>query len=368
MSLHPYVAIEGAIGVGKTTLARVLSETLPGESLLEVFEENPFLGDFYADRARYAFQTQIFFLLSRYRQQHRVIASTLKRNTLISDYLFAKDWLFAHLNLVGDELAMYERVHAILGEHIPAPSLVVYLRASTDTLMRRIAFRDRSYERQMERDYIEALRQTYDHFFSDYTAAPLLVLDTDNLDFVNDSNARAQVISRIKGALDSGSYQLPLLDLPNAPDVLTPIGAGFRLHDFQRLQEVSDREKNLIADLFFNYIAFTESIGNLGRTLKSAWRQQDQLLAQTGNRQEAHDRALGIVQPELEVGLAEALADLLKIANDAGIDLEVAYIRQARQHEPDALQQAKQGGQAWPNALSPSRATSALENQRSPVY
>lgn len=149
--MYPYIALEGAIGVGKTTLTRILAEALAAEHLLEVFEENPFLSDFYADRARYAFQTQIFFLLSRYRQQHKVIADTLRRGPLVSDYLFAKDWLFAHLNLSGDELAMYERVHAILGEQIPTPTLVIYLRASTETLMQRIAFRDRSYERQMDR-------------------------------------------------------------------------------------------------------------------------------------------------------------------------------------------------------------------------
>ena len=171
MPPHPYIAIEGAIGVGKTSLARILGQALSAEILLEVFEENPFLSDFYTDRARYAFQTQIFFLLSRYRQQHRVIVNTVKTSPLVSDYLFAKDWLFAHLNLAGDELAMYERVHSILGEQIPTPNLVVYLKAPTDTLMRRIAFRDRAYERQMSPEYIEALRLAYETFFSEYTAA-----------------------------------------------------------------------------------------------------------------------------------------------------------------------------------------------------
>ena len=192
MSAHPYIAIEGAIGVGKSTLARILGEALSAEVLLEVFEENPFLSDFYADRARYAFQTQIFFLLSRYRQQHGVITATLNRNGLVSDYLFAKDWLFAHLNLGGDELAMYQRVHAILGEQIPTPSLVVYLKASTDTLMQRIASRDRPYERQMARDYIHALRLAYESFFSDYPTAPLLVIDTDDMDFVRNEHDRAK--------------------------------------------------------------------------------------------------------------------------------------------------------------------------------
>ncbi len=140
---YPFIAIEGAIGAGKTTLARIIGESLPASVLLEVFEENPFLGDFYADRVRYAFQTQVFFLLSRYRQQHKVVTETLARGPLVSDYLFAKDWLFAHLNLAGDELAMYERVHGILGEKLTVPSLVIFLRATTDTLMDRIAVRDR---------------------------------------------------------------------------------------------------------------------------------------------------------------------------------------------------------------------------------
>ncbi len=331
MSLHPYVAIEGAIGVGKTTLARFFSEALPGELLLEVFEENPFLGDFYADRARYAFQTQIFFLLSRYRQQHRVIANTLTHNPLVSDYLFAKDWLFAHLNLAGDELKMYERVHAILGEQIPAPGLVVYLRASTDTLMRRIAFRDRSYERQMERDYIDALRQAYDHFFADYTATPLLVLDTDGLDIVQDPEARATVVMRIKNALKSGSYQLPLLDVDRVSVEAASSDSGLRLQDFQRSQRALSPKEGLIADLFFNYIGLTEEVGSLGHALRQAWRQQDQLIAQLGNRQEAHDQALNIVQANLEEALADTLAHLLRIANNAGIDLESAYLAQVRQ-------------------------------------
>lgn len=340
MSQHPYIAIEGAIGVGKTTLARILAEALPGELLLEVFEENPFLGDFYADRARYAFQTQIFFLLSRYRQQHRVIANTLLLNPLVSDYLFAKDWLFAHLNLAGDELVMYERVHAILGEQIPAPSLVVYLRASTDALMRRIAFRDRSYERQMERDYIDALRQSYDNFFAEYTATPLLVLDTDSLDIVQDANARTSVVTRIKNALESGAHQLPLLDVERATEEVTETNGQLRLQDFQRFQHALDRKTGVIADLFFNYICLTEEVGALGRALKQAWRQQDSFLAQLGNRQEARDRALSSVQANLEGALADTLSHLLQIANDAGIDLEAAYLAQIRQSwQPPAIDQ-----------------------------
>ena len=153
-----YVAIEGVIGVGKTTLARLLQPHFDAELLLEVFEENPFLSNFYSDRARYAFQTQIFFLLSRYRQQLNTVPELLSnRKNLLSDYTFAKDALFAGINLEGDELDMYNKVHEALGEKIPNPDLIVYLQASTDVLMQRIAFRDRPYERDIERVYIEKL-------------------------------------------------------------------------------------------------------------------------------------------------------------------------------------------------------------------
>lgn len=329
---QPYIAIEGAIAVGKTTLARILGEALPAELLLEVFEENPFLGDFYADRARYAFQTQIFFLLSRYRQQHNVIAETLRRSPLVSDYLFAKDWLFAHLNLVGDELTMYERVHAILGEQIPTPNLVIYLKADTETLMRRIAFRDRAYERQIERDYIHKLRLAYEAFFSDYTAAPVLTLDTDELDFVHDPQARGQVIARVKSALQATSRQLPLptLDQPPLPSQLPelpPSATGRRLPDFQRFQRTLDRESGDATDLFLNYIGLTEEIGRLGQILRQTWIRQDQLLSQVGNRREARDRALETARDHIQQTLADALIHLLKIANDADIDLEAAYLR-----------------------------------------
>ncbi len=158
-----YLAIEGVIGVGKTTLARLLQPVFQAELLLEVFEENPFLSDFYSDRQRYAFQTQIFFLLSRYHQQRRAVPEVLERGAnLIADYTFEKDALFASINLKGDELEMYYRVHEALAEKIPLPDLILYLRASTDTAMQRIALRDRSYERNMERSYIAEVNQAYE--------------------------------------------------------------------------------------------------------------------------------------------------------------------------------------------------------------
>jgi deoxyguanosine kinase len=207
-----YIAIEGVIGVGKTTLARLLQPAFDADLLLEVFEENPFLSDFYADRARYAFQTQIFFLLSRYRQQRHTIPAILETGrTLLSDYTFAKDSLFAGINLTGDELTIYHQVHEALAEKISRPDLLVYLRASTDTLMQRIAMRDRSYERNMERGYIEELNHAYEQFFSQpYDNTPVLTFDTDPLDFVHNTGHLKLIENRIRQALGLSPFQAEL--------------------------------------------------------------------------------------------------------------------------------------------------------------
>ncbi len=183
-----FIAIEGTIGVGKTSLARLLQPRFaPARLMLEVVEENPFLSDFYSDRARYAFQTQIFFLLSRYRQQLDILDAQQRANKVnfLSDYLLAKDRIFASLNLDPVELDMHARLYAILSAHVPTPDLVVYLRASVDVLMQRIHMRDRSFEREIPRQYISDLNRAYEAFFAAYTAAPLLVIDTNDLDFVS---------------------------------------------------------------------------------------------------------------------------------------------------------------------------------------
>lgn len=213
---HFYIAVDGPIGVGKTTLSRILQEELGGRLLLEVFEENPFLSSFYDDRARYAFQTQIFFLLSRYRQQHHVVGDALATDGLVCDYLFGKDRLFARLNLEGDELAVYELVHAALAEKIIQPTLAIHLRASTDVLMNRIAVRDRSYERAMAREYIDDLRAAYERFFADYDQAPLLTIDTSGLDFVTRDEDRRYVVGMVRTALEHGPLQQALPDLASA--------------------------------------------------------------------------------------------------------------------------------------------------------
>lgn len=207
-----YIAIEGVIGVGKTSLARLLQPVFQAEIVLEIFEENPFLSDFYGDRQRYAFQTQIFFLLSRYRQQREAIPGLLAKGPLISDYTFEKDSIFAHLNLLGDELDTYNLVHEALAERIQKPDLIVYLRAETDTAMHRIAMRDRSYERNMDREYIEDLNHAYERFFHNYQGTNVLKLDTTPLDFVASKEHLNFITNRIKAALGIPPFQqeLPL--------------------------------------------------------------------------------------------------------------------------------------------------------------
>ena len=209
-----YIAIEGVIGVGKTTLARLLQPAFNSALLLEVFEENPFLSDFYGDRERYAFQTQIFFLLSRYHQQRRAVGDLLaEKASLLSDYTFEKDALFARINIVGAELEMYYRVHDALAEKIIRPNLILYLRASTDTLMARIAFRDRPYERNMDREYIHQLNLTYESFFSDQDQdSVVLTIDTDDLDYVRSPESLKFVENRIRQTLRLPPFQqeLPL--------------------------------------------------------------------------------------------------------------------------------------------------------------
>jgi deoxyguanosine kinase len=202
-----YLAIEGVIGVGKTTLARLLQPVFAADLLLEAFEENPFLSDFYSDRARYAFQTQIFFLLSRYHQQRAVVPDFLARGNLIADYTFEKDALFAELNLRGDELVTYYRLHEALAERVSRPDLIVYLRVATDGAMRRIATRDRSYERNMDRAYIESLNGAYEAFFAQPRSSPVLAIDTNPLDFVTRPEHLRQIANRIRGALGIAPYQ-----------------------------------------------------------------------------------------------------------------------------------------------------------------
>ncbi len=328
MKRNPYIAIEGPIGVGKTTLARILGDAFHAEVLLEAFEENPFLSRFYMDRERYAFQTQLFFLLSRYRQQSQAVPAALARGPLVSDYLFAKDWLFAHLNVRDDELAVYEQLYAALSERVILPDLVVYLRASTDVLMQRIALRDRPYERAMSREYIEEVCRAYEQFFSAYDEAPLLVMDTDRLDFVHSPRDRAEGIGRVRAALEKGTFQPPLPEMPaSLPSEGPPILAEGRRRpsDFRRFHPVPGQDKEFISDVYLDFLSLLEKVGEVSRELKAVWLDGQARLARGSPQRQAQEEALQAHLPRLREELADMLAFILKIANSAGIDLEAAY-------------------------------------------
>jgi len=194
------IVIEGAIGVGKTSLVLQLSDKFNAKNNLEVVEENPFLLKFYNDIERYAFQTQIYFLLSRYRQQIELAQLDLFNQLIFSDYLFAKDRIFAHLNLSGSELSMYEKLYEIMSKNIPKPDLIIYLQASTELLMKRIALRDRPFERKMSYEYIMRLNSTYEDFFSypdNYQGIKLIKINTNDLDFVGKKVDLEYIIGKI---------------------------------------------------------------------------------------------------------------------------------------------------------------------------
>jgi len=195
-----FIVVEGAIGVGKTSLVLLLSKRFNANHNLEIVEENPFLSKFYNDIERYAFQTQIFFLLSRYKQQIELSQQDLFKQLVFSDYLFDKDRIFAHLNLSGNELSMYERLYEIMVKDIPKPDLIIYLQASTEMLLKRIALRDRPFERKMSYEYLRRLNLAYEDFFSypnNFKKSILVKIDTNELDFVGKSKDLEYIISEI---------------------------------------------------------------------------------------------------------------------------------------------------------------------------
>ncbi len=210
MSENRYIVIEGVIGAGKTSLARMLSERLSAKLVLEEVEENPFLKDFYKDRARFGFQTQMHFLFSRYQQQRDMKQTDLFSDKMISDYLFQKDRIFASLNLVDREMALYDRLMAWLELDVVKPDVAVYLQAHPDTLLDRISKRARPFEKDMDRDYIRQLNEAYNHFFFHYTETPLLVVDTNAIDFVNQPDDYEDLVKRILSHRQGTVYYRPM--------------------------------------------------------------------------------------------------------------------------------------------------------------
>jgi deoxyadenosine/deoxycytidine kinase len=205
-----YVVIEGVIGVGKTSLTRLLAETLNAKLVLEEVEENPFLKDFYRDRERFAFQTQMHFLFSRFQQQRNLRQMELFSERMVADYLFQKDRIFASLTLSERELALYERLVGWLELEVMKPDVVVYLQATTDTLMERIARRGRAFEKDMDRAYIDDLNAAYTHFFFHYNDAPLLVVNTNAIDFVNNTEDFEDLRRRIVTHRQGTTYYAPI--------------------------------------------------------------------------------------------------------------------------------------------------------------
>jgi len=323
---NKYIAIEGVIGVGKTTLARLLQPRFEASILLEVFEENPFLAEFYGDRDRYAFQTQIFFLLSRYHQQNQAIPAALQKGMLISDYTFAKDELFAWLNLKDDELAMYGRVHAALAEKIPKPDLIVYLHADHETVMRRIALRDRPYERDMDPGYIQKLTAAYEAWLVGLQETPTLFIDVSDLDFLAREEDLAIAQAKIEAALAEHHA-----DRPVTTAVSHNLLENGRLSTYQQFHRQLDASKGFDPDLFFNYILLTEEMGEVGSELVKIWGDAKHIAANNGlqngrSSQEALQAAIDKHRPTLRDELADLFAYVLKISNYTGIDLEQAYV------------------------------------------
>lgn len=204
-----YIAVEGPVGVGKTSFAGLLAKEFSVRCILENPAENPFLRRFYQDRKKYAFQTQIFFLLSRYQQQQELQQLDLFNQLTICDYLFAKDRIFASINLDENEMALYERVYQLLTGRIPTPDLVIYLQAKAQVLLSRIRQRNQEYERSIEADYLQTLVQAYNDYFFHYNESPLLVIDTSEIDFVHREKDLTNLVREIRKPRKGTWYYVP---------------------------------------------------------------------------------------------------------------------------------------------------------------
>lgn len=205
-----YLAIEGVIGVGKTSLATILADYFGARALLEKFEENPFLKDFYQNPRQFAFPTQLFFLLNRYRQQQEIPQRDLFHDMVVSDYIFAKDRIFASLNLEDRELFLYDKVASMLEQDITRPDLVIYLQSSTERLLANIKIRNRDYEKQITEEYIRALNEAYNRFFFNYKDSPLLMINASKIDFVNNKQDLEDLIAQLQRPISGTQYYSPV--------------------------------------------------------------------------------------------------------------------------------------------------------------
>jgi deoxyguanosine kinase len=204
-----FLAIEGNIGAGKTSLAKILADRMQAKLVLEEGEENPFLKEFYKDKKRFAFQTQIYFLFSRYKQQQELSSRDLFEKKIICDCIFDKDKIFASINLNEKELFLYQKITGYLEKELPKPDLVIYLQATVPVLLKRITSRGRSYERDIEPAYIQALNEAYNYYFFHYEKTPLLVINTDQIDFVNNPAHLEDLISQLSKPYLGTKYYVP---------------------------------------------------------------------------------------------------------------------------------------------------------------
>lgn len=208
--MFQYIVIEGPIGVGKTSLTRLLAKEFNARLILEKAEENPFLSQFYWDRKKYAFQTQIFFLLNRFQQQREIAQYDLFNQITLSDYLFAKDRIFASMNLDDHELALYDQIYSLLNGQIPTPDLVIFLQAKPEVLHHRIKSRNIAHEKDVDLEYLKTLTEAYNYYFFHYDQGPLLVVDTSEIDFVNRKEDFNQLIREIKQMKKGTWYFIPM--------------------------------------------------------------------------------------------------------------------------------------------------------------
>lgn len=206
-----FIAIEGVIGAGKTTLASMLAKKYQARLVLEQFEENPFLERFYEDRQRFAFQTQLSFLASRFKQQQQLLSKDLFHPMIISDYIFEKDRIFARLNLDEDELGLYDSIFSIMTGVSAKPDLVIYLQSSVERLMGNIRIRGRDFERDISEEYLKELSDSYNHYFYHYTQAPLLVINTTEVDFVGNPEHFAYIEEQIFHRPIRGNTQIHIV-------------------------------------------------------------------------------------------------------------------------------------------------------------
>lgn len=204
-----FIAVEGVIGAGKTSLTARLVQTLGAKAVYEEFEKNPFLEDFYADPERFAFQTQIFFLMNRYQQQQQLRQHDLFQTCFVCDYLFAKDRIFATLNLNEKELRLYDGIARLMEKDIVKADLVVYLQTSTKKLMDSIHQRKRKIEKTISEDYINALNELYNNYFFHYSETPLLVINTDEIDFVHNESDYKDILYEMNNHTSGTRYYIP---------------------------------------------------------------------------------------------------------------------------------------------------------------